>query len=54
VEDFLEKAFLPILHVTELMAQDPEGTGGVAKPPGGFCRREAFDEIGPQSLVLAM
>jgi len=50
----MEKAFLPILRVSELVAQDPEGTRCITEPLGGFRRGEAFDEIGPQGLILAM
>ena len=54
VVDLTEKTFLPILPVPELVAQDPEGAGGVTEALGGFRRGDAFDEIGPQGLVLAM
>ncbi|MCP4375326.1 MAG: hypothetical protein GY794_04010 [bacterium] len=52
--DLTEKTFLPILRVPELVAQDPEGAGGITEALGGFRRGESFDEIGPQGLVLAM
>ena len=54
VVDLPEETRLPIVGVSKLVAQDPEGPGGITEPLGGFCRGEAIDEIGPQGLVLAM
>ena len=54
VVDLPEKTLLPILCLSELVAQDPEGAGGITEALGGFRRGDAFDEIGPQGLVLAM
>jgi hypothetical protein len=54
VVDLMEKTFLPILRVSELVTQDPEGTRCITEPLGGFRRGKAFDEIGPQGLILAM
>jgi hypothetical protein len=36
------------------MGQNAKTSLGVAEPSGGFLAAEAFDEIGPQGLVLAM
>jgi hypothetical protein len=40
--------------VAELVAQDAEGTRGIAEAPGDFVGGEMLDEIGAQRLVLAL
>ena len=36
VVDLTEKTFLPILRVSKLVAQDPEGAGGITEALGGL------------------
>jgi hypothetical protein len=42
--------FLP----SEVMAQDAEGTRGIAETLGCFLGRNSLDEIGAQSFVLTL
>ena len=38
----------------ELVTKHPESTGGIAEAARRLGRRQAFDEIGSESLILAM
>jgi hypothetical protein len=42
------------LGAAEMMAQDAEGAGGIAKAAGDVSRGKTFDEVGPEGLVLAL
>jgi len=38
----------------EMMAQDAEGTGSIAKAASDVSRGKTFDEVGPEGFVLAL
>ena len=40
--------------MAELVAEDAEPAGGITEALGGLGRRELFDEVGAQGLVLAL
>jgi len=42
------------LGAAEMMAQDAEGAGSIAKAAGDVSRGKTFDEVGPEGLVLAL
>ena len=42
------------LGAAEMMAQDAEGAGSVAKTARDVSRGKAIDEVGPEGLVLAL
>jgi hypothetical protein len=49
------KEGVPFLGImTELIAEDTKGPGGVSEPTGDFIGGVAVDEESPQSLVLPM
>jgi hypothetical protein len=49
-----EKPLLEVFGVAELVTQHPKSTGGIAETASRFSRGWAFDDIGPEGLVLAM
>jgi hypothetical protein len=40
--------------LSKLMAQDPEGSGGISKGAGNFLRRATLDKIGSHCFILAL
>ena len=48
------KKELAVWVLTEAMHQDAKATWGIAETGSRFGRREPFDEVGPQGLVLPM
>jgi hypothetical protein len=42
------------LGAAEMMAQNAEGSGSIAKAAGDVSRGKAFDEVGPEGLILAL
>ncbi len=44
----------PFGILTELMAQDVETTRSIPEAVGHFGRREFFNEVGPEGLILSM
>jgi hypothetical protein len=40
--------------VAELVAEDPQGTGGIGEAAGDLGARELLDEVSPEGFVLAV